>query len=92
VLVLLAALAVTRTCGSRNQEVSQDEAIAIATENADFEPCTQTGCVLVRALSQGIPSRLVWLVGLADDLDAEGEPTRVQNFVIDAETGEVTER
>jgi hypothetical protein len=43
-------------------------------------------------LSQGIPSRLVWLVGLADDLDAEGEPTRVQNFVIDAATGEVTER
>jgi Peptidase propeptide and YPEB domain len=90
--VLFAALAVARTCGSRNQEISQEEAIAIATERADFEPCTQTGCVLVRALSQGIPSRLVWLVGLADDLDAEGEPTRVQNFVIDAATGEVTER
>ena len=91
-LVLVAALAVARTCGSRNQEVSKDEAIAIAKEHADFEPCTQTGCVLIRALSQGIPSRLVWLVGLADDLDADGRPTRVQNFLIDAETGEVAER
>lgn len=90
--MLVGALAVTRTCGSRNQEISKDEAIAIATEHAAFEPCDETGCVLIRALSQGIPSRLYWLVGLAEDIGPDGKPTRFQNFLIDAETGETTRR
>jgi len=92
VAVLAAALVATRTCASRNQEITQDEAVAIATDAASFEPCTETGCVLVRALSQGIPVRLFWLVGLAENLDENGEPTRVENFLIDAESGEVTRR
>ena len=90
--MLVGALAVTRTCGSRNQEISKDEAIAIATENAAFEPCDETGCVVIRAVNQGIPVRLVWIVGLAEDIGADGRPTRVQNFLIDAETGEITRR
>lgn len=92
VLVLLAALAVTRTCGSRDQQISKDEAIEIATENASFEPCEQTGCVVVRALGQGIPSRLVWIVGLAEALGPDGKPTRFENFEIDASTGAIIRR
>lgn len=90
--VLLAALLVTRTCGSRNQEISKDEAIAIAAENASFKPCEETGCVLIRAVNQGIPVRLFWVVGLAKDIGADGEPTRVENFLIDVQTGAVTRR
>jgi hypothetical protein len=37
-----------------------------------------------------LPTRLVWIVGLAEDLDASGTPTRVENFLIDARTGELT--
>ncbi|HUG63606.1 MAG TPA: hypothetical protein VMK83_00150 [Gaiellaceae bacterium] len=90
--MLVAALAVTRTCGSREDQLTQEEAIAIATEAASFTPCEETGCVLVRALNQGIPTRLVWIVGLADRLDATGEPVRSENFEVDALTGEVRRR
>jgi hypothetical protein len=91
-LLLLLTLVVSKTCGSRDQEVSQDEAVAIATENASFTPCAEPGCVVVRALGQGIPSRLVWIVGLAESLGPDGEPLRFENFEIDAATGEVTRR
>lgn len=90
--MLLAAFAVARTCGSRDQQVSQEEAVAIATENASFVPCDGTGCVLVRALNQGIPPRLVWIVGLAEHLGPDGEPTRFENFEVDAATGAVRRR
>ena len=62
----------------------------IATENAAFTPCAERGCVMVRAVQRGLPVRLVWIVGLAESLDANGVPTRVQNFLIDARTGELT--
>jgi hypothetical protein len=83
---------VARSCGSSHQEISQDEAIEIATEAAGFEPCEQTGCVVVRALRQGIPSRLFWVVGLAEGIDADGAPTGTKSFLVDALTGDVTER
>ena len=89
-LVLLAAFLVARTCGAHDQEVSQEEAIELATENASFMPCAERGCVVVRAVQRGIPTRLFWLVGLAEDLDENGRPTRFQNFLVDAETGAVT--
>jgi len=90
--VLLAALVFARTCGSRDQQIDQDEAVEIAKARVDFTPCTETGCVVVRALNQGIPPRLVWIVGLAESLDANGDPVRAVNFVIDAATGEVERR
>ena len=90
--MLLAALVVARTCGSHEQRIDQDEAVEIAKGEADFAPCAETGCVVVRALNQGIPPRLVWIVGLAESLDADGNPVEVANFVIDAATGEVERR
>jgi len=86
--VLVAALFVARTCGSHNRQISQDEAIEIATEQAGFEPCDEQGCVMIRAIQRGIPTRLVWVVGLAENLDEDGQPTRFKNFIVDAETGE----
>lgn len=91
-VLLIFTVAVSRTCGSGRDEVNQEEAVAIAVENASFVPCEQTGCVVVRALNQSIPTRLVWIVGLADRLDADGEPVRFENFEIDATTGAVTRR
>ena len=91
-MVLVAALAFTRTCGSRDQNISQDEAVAIAKENASFEPCDEQKCVLIRAVNQGIPVRLYWLVGLAKAIDPNGNPVRVENFLIDMETGAATRR
>jgi hypothetical protein len=89
-LVLLASFLVARTCGSYDKNVSQDEAIAIATRNAGFVPCAEPGCVVIRAVPRGIPSRLFWLVGLAEDLDDSGEPTRFRNLLIDVQTGAVS--
>ena len=88
--MLVAALLVARTCGSHNRQISQDEAIEIATERAGFTPCDAQGCVMIRAIQRGIPTRLVWVVGLAESLDADGRPTRFKNFIVDAETGEIT--
>jgi hypothetical protein len=72
--------------------VSQDEAVALATEAASFVPCDEQKCVLVRAVNQGIPVRLFWLVGLAEEIGPNGRPLRVENFLIDAQTGDVTRR
>ena len=90
--VLIAAVIATKTCAARGDDVSQDEAIELAKEHASFTPCAESGCIIVRALGQGIPSRLVWIVGLAEDLGPGGEPTRFENFEIDASTGEVVRR
>ena len=79
-----------RSCGSHGATISQAEAVDIAKDNADFIPCDRQGCVMVRAVQRGLPTRLVWIVGLAEDLDARGTPTRVENFLIDAKTGDLT--
>jgi hypothetical protein len=86
----LAAAGVARTCGSSGAKVSKEEAIEIAKESASFKPCDETGCVVVRGLRRGFPSRLYWLVGLAEGVNAGGEPTRSQSFLIDARTGDLS--
>ena len=87
-LVLAAALVVARTCGSNNREISQDEAIEIAKENASFEPCPQLQCVQIRYVPRGIPVRGYWGVVLSDTLDSDGQPNRIESFLIDVQTGE----
>jgi predicted secreted protein len=88
-LVLVAALVVARTCGSQGEQVSREEAIEIAKREAAFTPCAERGCVIVRAVNRGIPTRLVWIVGLAESLDEDGRPVRFANFLVDARTGEI---
>jgi len=87
-MVLLTALLVARTCGSNNKEISQDEAIEIAKENASFEPCPQLQCVQIRYVPRGIPVRGFWGVVLSDKIDSDGEPNRTESFLIDVQTGE----
>jgi hypothetical protein len=87
--LLLLALVVARTCGSAERNVSQDEAIEIARDNAAFEPCEQQQCIQVRYIQRGIPVRAYWGVVLSDELDEEGQPNRTETFLIDVTTGAV---
>jgi hypothetical protein len=88
--VLLAAFGVSRSCGSPDKEIAQDEAVEIATEAAAFEPCDEPGCVVVRYVQRGIPVHGFWLVGLSDNPNPKSEGARFQSFLVDAETGDVT--
>lgn len=89
-MVLAAAFVVARTCGSANRQISQDEAIEIAKENAAFEPCPQQQCIQIRYVPRGIPVQGYWAVVLSDELDEEGQPNRIQSFLIDVSTGDVS--
>jgi hypothetical protein len=85
-LVLLLALLASRTCGSRDTEVSQEEAVEIAREEIDYEPDR----VGVRFVPRGVQSRPSWAVSLAT-VGADGELTRVTVVVVDGTNGEVLE-
>ena len=90
VLLLVAAGLAANTCASQDKNVTKDEAIEIATEQASFEPCDESGCVVVRYIQRGIPVAGFWAVGLAEDLGEGGRPTRVENFLVNVTTGDVT--
>jgi len=86
VVVLVAALLVSRSCGATNTDVSQDEAIAIAKEHVDFTPNN----AMVRLLKRGLQSKPFWAVSLSiKQPDATLENVTV--VVVDANTGEVAE-
>jgi hypothetical protein len=87
--VLVAALVAARTCASADQKISADEAVELAREEASFEPCPEIQCEQSRFIQRGIPPRAFWLVGLADELDADGRPTKTENFLVDVSTGQV---
>ena len=89
-LALLAALVVARTCGSTEKNVSQEEAIEIASERAGFEPCAAEPCRQIRYVQRGIPVRAYWAVVLSDELDPEGQPNRIASYLIDVTTGDVS--
>jgi hypothetical protein len=88
--VLLAALFAARTCASADRNVSQEEAIEIARENAAFEPCAEQQCVQIRYVQRGIPTKAYWAVVLSDELDDKGQPNRVESFLIDVSTGDIS--
>lgn len=91
-LLLLVALLVARSCGSNDDEITQDEAVEIAIESASFEPCPAEACRQVRYLQRGIPPVGYWGVVLSDELDALGRPNRTESFVVNASTGEVSKQ
>ena len=88
--MLVAALLVGRSCGSSQGEVTQEEALEIAREEASFEPCAEPTCEQIRYVPQGIPVRGYWGVVLSDELDEMGQPTRTETFLVDVQTGDVT--
>ena len=85
-LVLLLAFLASRSCASRDTEVSKEEAIEIAREQIDYEPDR----IGVRFLPRGFQSRPTWAVSLST-VNAQDELTRVTVVVVDGETGEILE-
>ena len=89
VAVLLAVLAVallyTRGCGSRAGEVSSARAVELAQENVSFTPDRKQ----IRYLQRGVPPRSYWGVSFVQ-IGPDGRPTRVEVFLVDAKTGDVT--
>jgi hypothetical protein len=85
VIVLALALLVSRSCAGGGDEISQDEAIAIAKEEVAYE----ADRVHVRFFRRGIPSTGFWAVSLST---VEAGRTELRTIVIiHAATGTVTE-
>jgi hypothetical protein len=86
VAILLAAFIASRSCASRETEVSRDEAIVIAREEIDYEP----DCARARFIPRGFQSRPTWAVSLVT-VGAGGMLERVAVVVVDGRTGDVLE-
>ena len=86
VAVLVAAFLVTKSCGSRETEISKEEAVEIARAKIDYEPDR----VMTRFVPRGIHSRPNWAVSLATEGD-DGRLDRVTVIVVDGETGQIVE-
>ncbi len=81
--VLLAAFLVSRSCGAVGDEVSQDEAVAIARGEIDFE----AGQFQVRLFKKGINSHPYWGVSLYNGPPTR--PTQCRVVQVDAVSGDV---
>ncbi len=94
ILVALLALAflVSRSCASNASDISQEEAVDLAIEHASFTPCEREICRQVRYLNQGVPPVGYWGVVLSKSVNAQGEPSRTESFLVNASTGEVTRK
>lgn len=87
VAVLVGAFLVSRSCGTSDIKTSQDEALAKATAEADFEPeDTQ-----IRLLRQGIDRHPFWIVSMST-LSPNGQAyTDLAVARVDATSGEIVE-
>ena len=83
---------VSKSCASNSNDISQQEAVDLAIEHASFTPCKRDICQQVRYLNQGIPPVGYWGVVLAPMVDAQGNPSRTESFLVNASTGEVTRK
>jgi hypothetical protein len=89
-VLLLFTLVVSKTCASNRDDISSQEAVELAMEQASFVPCPEERCRQVRHVPQGIPPVDYWGVVLSEKLDAQGQPTRTESFLVNASTGEVS--
>jgi Peptidase propeptide and YPEB domain len=83
VALLLVAFLVTKSCARQQNEVSQDEAVAIAKEHVDFTPDDYQ----VKYLPQGVPPVYYWAVSLYTV--ENGQPDHVEVVLVNATTGAV---
>jgi hypothetical protein len=83
VAVLLVAFLVAKSCTRQQNEISQDEAVAIAKEHVDFTPDK----FQVRYLPQGVPPVYFWAVSLYTLRN--NQPARVEVVLVNATTGAV---
>ena len=89
-VLLVFTLAVSKTCASNRDDITQQEAVEIAIGAASFTPCERQICRQVRYLNQGIPPSGYWGVVLSEQVDANGQPNRTESFLVNASTGAVT--
>jgi hypothetical protein len=83
--VLLAALLVSRGCGSAG-DVSKERAVEIAVKALDFEP----ECKQVRFVRRGFQGRGYWAVSLWT-LDDRGDFEHLSVVLVDSQTGAVAD-
>jgi hypothetical protein len=91
-VLLTFTLLVSKTCAANRDDITQDEAVELAMEEASFVPCEAQICRQVRYLNQGLPPVGYWGVVLSKQIDANGRPTRTESFLVNATTGEVTRK
>ena len=84
VAVLLVAFAATKSCARQQNKVSQDEAVAIARKEIDFEPDRYQ----IRYLPQGVPPVYYWGVNF-QQLNENGNVVRTEVVLVNATTGEI---
>ena len=80
--VFVLAFFATKTCASRDEEISFEEAEAIARDEVDFEPEK----VLVRGVQRGLDAHLFWAVSLSRE-NAAGIRVDCATVLVDSETG-----
>lgn len=80
--VFLLAFIALKTCASRGDEITFEEAEVIAREQVDFEPEK----VLVRGVQRGLDAQLFWAVSLSTT-NAAGIREECATVLVDAETG-----
>ena len=85
VAVLAVAFLYVRGCVANSRPISSGDAVEIAREEVAFTPDRHQ----VRLVQQGVPARAYWGVSFVKD-GPQGRPIRVQVFLVDAKTGDVT--
>ena len=86
VVVLLAALLVSKSCGATSTSVSQQEAIAIAKQQISYT----ANHVQIRLIKRGLKSQAFWAVSLSQK-QPDGKLKNVTVVVIHGDTGAVVE-
>ena len=82
--MLVVAFLSARACQG-SDELSSGRAVELAREAASFT----ADRTQVRLVQRGIPPRAYWAVSLYD-VGANGLPTRVEVYLVDRRTGELT--
>jgi hypothetical protein len=85
VAVLALAFLYVRGCQAESRQISDDEAVELARAEVSFTPDRHQ----VRLVQRGIPARAYWGVSFVQ-LSPDGRPTKVEVFLVDARTGDVT--
>ena len=84
VALLLVAFFVAKSCTRQQNAVSQDEAVAIARKEIDFEPDRYQ----IRYLPQGVPPVYYWGVNF-QKLGSRGQVLETEVVLVNATTGDV---
>lgn len=85
--VFVLAFFVARSCQDEQIKVSQEDAVAAATERVSFEPKNTQ----VRLLRQGLDRRPFWIVSLSTPGPGDGTFKELAVARIDATTGEIVQ-